>query len=109
MESNIGLVLEGGGFRGLYTAGLLHHFAEKNLAFPYVIGVSMGASNATNYLAKQTQRNLDVPYTFINDKRYISYRRLFCKGELFGTLSLTTSPIRSFLFTTTCLLSPIRG
>ncbi|WP_066630479.1 patatin-like phospholipase family protein [Labilibacter marinus] len=84
MNKKVGLVLEGGGFRGLYTAGILHSFATNNIMFPYTIAVSMGASNATNYLAGQTQRNLDVPYTFVNDKRYISYTRMFAKGELFG-------------------------
>lgn len=84
MKNKIGLVLEGGGFRGLYSAGILHSFFESEIEFPYVVAVSMGASNATNYLSKQTKRNLDVPYAFVNDKRYISYRRLFTKGELFG-------------------------
>ncbi|TKI98513.1 patatin family protein, partial [Bacillus cereus] len=37
---NIGLVLEGGGMKGLYTAGVLEYFMEKNLFFPYVVGVS---------------------------------------------------------------------
>ncbi|EOO35587.1 hypothetical protein IIU_02198 [Bacillus cereus VD133] len=40
---NIGLVLEGGGMKGLYTAGVLEYFMEKNLFFPYVVGVSAGA------------------------------------------------------------------
>ncbi|MGQ1785520.1 MULTISPECIES: patatin-like phospholipase family protein [unclassified Saccharicrinis] len=84
MNNKTGLVLEGGGFRGLYTAGILHHFHKNGLEFPYIVAVSMGASNATNYLAKQTKRNLEVPYTFVNDKRYMSYARLFTKGELFG-------------------------
>lgn len=84
MNNKVGLVLEGGGFRGLFTAGVLHRFAENGIMFPYTVAVSMGASNATNYLAGQTQRNLDVPYTFVNDKRYLSYTRMFTKGELFG-------------------------
>lgn len=84
MDKKVALVLEGGGFRGLYTAGILHSFSDYELEFPYVIAVSMGASNATNYLSKQTIRNIEVPYTFVTDKRYISYTRLFTKGELFG-------------------------
>ena len=84
MDKNIGLVLEGGGFRGLYTAGILDCMLEYDIEFPYTVAVSMGASNATNYLAKQTKRNLQVPYTFVNDSRYLSYARLLTKGELFG-------------------------
>lgn len=41
-----GLVLEGGGIRGVYTAGVLEYFMEKKLYFPYVIGVSAGACHA---------------------------------------------------------------
>ena len=37
------LVLEGGGFRGIYSSGVLDYFMEKSLEFPYIIGVSMGA------------------------------------------------------------------
>jgi predicted patatin/cPLA2 family phospholipase len=84
MNAKMGLVLEGGGFRGLFTAGVLDYFLEKQIEFPYVIGVSMGASNGTNYLSKQIGRNLKVPYTFINDKRYMSFTRMLTKGELFG-------------------------
>ena len=84
MNRKIGLVLEGGGFRGLFTAGILHYFQENGIEFPYIVAVSMGASNAANYLSKQTKRNLDIPYTFIKDKRYMSYSRLLRRGELFG-------------------------
>lgn len=84
MNSKIGLVLEGGGFRGLFTAGVLDYFLQKQIEFPYVIGVSMGASNGTNYLSKQIGRNFKVPYTFINDRRYMSFTRMLTKGELFG-------------------------
>lgn len=43
MISETGLVLEGGGMRGVYTAGVLEYFLEQDLSFPYVIGVSAGA------------------------------------------------------------------
>lgn len=84
MIKKIGLVIEGGGFRGIYTAGILDYFLEKELNFPYVIGVSMGACNGANYISKQKARSIDVPYTYIDDSRYISYRNLFFKGSLFG-------------------------
>ena len=79
-----GLVLEGGGLRGVYTSGILQYFMEKNLWFPYVIGVSMGACNAANYMSKQVERNRIVNISFVNDSRYLSYLRLFTGGELFG-------------------------
>lgn len=50
MLENTGLVLEGGGMRGVYTGGILEYFMEQDLYFPYVIGVSAGACHAASYL-----------------------------------------------------------
>ncbi len=80
----IGLVIEGGGFRGLFCEGITSYFLENNIEIPYVIGVSMGAINATNYLAKQAHRNIEIIEQFIDDKRYISKRNLIRTGSLFG-------------------------
>ena len=38
-----GLVLEGGGMRGVFTCGVLDYFMEKGIEFPYAVGVSAGA------------------------------------------------------------------
>ncbi|MDY6838183.1 MAG: patatin family protein [Thermodesulfobacteriota bacterium] len=78
------LVLEGGGFRGVYTSGVLAFFMDKNLHFFYVIGVSMGACNAASYISRQRERNRIVNIRYVNDARYMSYLRLLTKGELFG-------------------------
>ena len=78
------LVLEGGGLRGVYTSGVLHLFMRQNLYLPYVIGVSMGACNAANYISRQPERNRAVNIPFVRDPRYLSYRRLLTRGELFG-------------------------
>lgn len=82
--NNIGLVLEGGGMRGLYTAGVLEFFLEKQLFFPYVIGVSAGACMAASYLSRQKGRNKEVNIGLANDPRYLSYRNLLMKKQLFG-------------------------
>jgi predicted patatin/cPLA2 family phospholipase len=79
-----GLVLEGGGLRGVFTSGVLHYLMEKEIWFPYVIGVSMGACNAASYVSRQTLRNRRVNIDFVDDQRYLSYKRLLLKGELFG-------------------------
>lgn len=78
------LVLEGGGLRGIYTSGVLRFFMDKGIFFPYVIGVSMGACNAANYVSRQPERNRIVSIRYVNDARYLSYVRLFMRGELFG-------------------------
>lgn len=51
-----GIVLEGGAFRGLFTAGALDCLMDNHILFDYVIGVSAGAGNAVNYLAGQKGR-----------------------------------------------------
>ena len=79
-----GLILEGGGLRGVYTSGVLRFFMDKGLFFPYVIGVSMGACNAANYVSRQPERNRIVNIRYVNDSRYLSYLRLLAGGELFG-------------------------
>jgi predicted patatin/cPLA2 family phospholipase len=82
--NQIGLVLEGGGMRGVYSAGVMEYFLEKNLFFPYVIGVSAGACNAASYLSKQKGRNKKVNIDFITDPRYLSLQNYFKYRQLFG-------------------------
>jgi predicted patatin/cPLA2 family phospholipase len=81
---NSGLVLEGGGMRGVYTAGVLEYFLEKQLFFPYIIGVSAGACNGASYVSRQFGRNRQVTIDYVKHRDYISYRNLFLKKELFG-------------------------
>ncbi len=79
-----GLVLEGGGMRGVYTAGVLEYFLEHDLFFPLVIGVSAGAGNALSYLSRQKGRNQVINIDFANDWRYLSVRNFVLKRQLFG-------------------------
>ena len=79
-----GLVLEGGGMRGLYTAGVLDAFLDAGIAFDYVIGVSAGACNAVSYLTGQRGRNYHVNIDYINDKRYMSVQNFLKDGCLFS-------------------------
>lgn len=79
-----GLILEGGGMRGVYTAGVLEYFMENDLYFPYVIGVSAGACQGSSYVARQPGRNRQVTIDYVSHQDYISYRNLLVKKELFG-------------------------
>ena len=81
---NVGLVLEGGGMRGLYTCGVLECFMENDLYFNYVIGVSAGACNAASYISRQLGRNEKVIIGFIKDWRYMSVRNLILSKSYFG-------------------------
>jgi len=78
------LVLEGGGLRGIYTSAVLDYFIEKQLEFPYVVGVSAGAIMAASYLSKQKERNLRINTTYLQDKRYMSLRNLIKEGYYFS-------------------------
>ena len=49
----VGLILEGGGMRGIYTAGVLDFFIDKNIEVDLVVGVSAGGCHAASYLSKQ--------------------------------------------------------
>jgi len=82
--TDVGLVLEGGGMRAMYTAGVLEYFLEKGIEFPYVIGVSAGSAVAASYLSKQKGRNYKVNIHFVTDPRYLSLRNFFKKRQLFG-------------------------
>lgn len=83
IENGCGLVLEGGGTRGVFTAGVLDLFLERGLEFPYVIGVSAGACNALNYVAKQKGRTRKCMIDSLNTNKYISLRKLFKDKTLF--------------------------
>ena len=76
-----GLVLEGGAFRGLFTAGVLDALLDIKAEIKYVVGVSAGATNAYSYISKQRGRNLEIMERFMDNKRYISYGNLIrCKS-----------------------------
>lgn len=80
----IGLVLEGGGMRGIYTAGVLDLFLDKGIHFDYIIGVSAGANMAASYLSMQRGRNRQVSLDFLNDQRYLSMKNFVKNREMFG-------------------------
>ena len=79
-----GLVVEGGGMRGVYSSGVLDFFIEKDLFFENNYGVSAGACHLCSYLAKQYKRAFRVNVDYLNDKRYCSVHSLLKTGNLFG-------------------------
>lgn len=84
MQLKTGLVLEGGGMRGVYTSGVHEYLLDKEIYYPYVIGVSAGASNSCNYVARQKGRGKRVNINYLHDWRYMSLRSLLLKGSYFG-------------------------
>lgn len=78
------LVLEGGGMRGLFTAGVLDCFLGQNISFSHLFGVSAGACQATSFLSGQKGRNLAVNTSFLDNWRYMSFRSLLLTRSYFG-------------------------
>jgi len=79
-----GLVLEGGGMRGVYTGGVLEKLLEESVFVDYVIGVSAGACHASSYISRQNGRNREVTIGYVNHPEYLSVKNLLTKRELFG-------------------------
>lgn len=80
----IGLVLEGGGMRGLYTGGVLDALMDLELWADYVIGVSAGACNGVSYVSGQRGRNLRINTVRVRDKRYVGLGNFLKHGSVFG-------------------------
>lgn len=80
-----GLVLEGGGSRGIYTSGVLDAFMENDITFPYVIGVSAGSCHGASFLGKCIHRQHDVLINSVQSKKYMSIGNLLKEGEFLGS------------------------
>ena len=79
-----GLVLEGGGMRGLFTVGVTDVLMENSITFDGAIGVSAGAAFGCNYKSGQAGRAIRYNTRFSRDKRYCSIGSLIRTGDLFS-------------------------
>ncbi|MGB4439753.1 MAG: patatin family protein [Sedimentibacter sp.] len=114
----VGMVLEGGALRGVFTAGVLDYFMEQGLKFPYVVGVSAGACNLLGYAAHQIgytkncmiQRDAKNQYLGVNQlihaKTIINFDRIFYEypyNQLpFNFQAFFDSDIRTEFVVTNC-------
>ncbi len=113
-----GLVLEGGGMRGVFTSGVTDCFLDNHIEFPYIAAVSAGASNGLSYASKQRGRsrfcNIDAleKYRYIGLKYLITQRCIMDYKFMFGDLPTKVYPYdfntylnagRFILTTTNCL------
>ena len=82
MDDRSGLVLEGGGMRGVFTCGVLDSLMDRGVRFPYAIGVSAGACNGLSYVSGQRGRakysNIDLMAKY----NYISIKHLLLRGNI---------------------------
>ncbi len=79
-----GLVLEGGGLRGVYTAGVLDAFLDAGIEFSSVYGVSAGSSQACSYLSKQRGRGFRTYADYTKDPSWSGVRSWFTTGDFFN-------------------------
>lgn len=98
MNPQSALVLEGGGMRSVFTAGVLDCLLDNKIYFPYVIGVSGGSSHGLSYVSRQRGRARACDIDELRAHRYIGLRFLFTQGcimdykYLFGDLPKKVRP-----------------
>ena len=72
-----GLVLEGGGMRGVFTAGVIDYLLDAQIYFPYCVGVSAGACHGSSYISRQRGRAKKSGIDALAKYNYISPRYIF--------------------------------
>ena len=83
IERNTGLLLEGGGMRGVFTSGVLDAFMKHGVYFRYVVAVSAGACNGMSYISRQPRRARLSNIDFLSQYGYIGWRHLLRQGCIF--------------------------
>lgn len=86
LVNNTGLVLEGGGMRGIFTIGVLDAFIEYGVMFPYSVGVSAGACNGPSFVTGQKGRARfsNVGMIEKHGHNYLGVRMLLKSGNIFN-------------------------
>ena len=79
-----GIVLEGGGMRGMYTCGILDVLMEKHIYVDGMVGVSAGIAFGCNYKSHQAGRALRYNVRFARDKRYSGLMSLLKTGNYYN-------------------------
>ena len=82
MTERSGLILEGGGMRGVFTCGVLDCLMDRGVRFPYTIGVSAGACNGLSYLSGQRGRAKYSNIDLLEKYRYIGFKQLLLKRNI---------------------------
>lgn len=78
------IILEGGTFRPVFSAGVMDALLDNNIIFPYCIGVSAGITNGFSYISKQKERSYRILKNYRHDKRYIGARNFLKCRSIFG-------------------------
>lgn len=88
LSPNTGLVLEGGGMRGVFTTGVLDYFMDKGITFPYCVSVSAGACNGLSYMSRQRGRAKLSNIDLLEKYRYIGVKYLWTQHSIFDRITM---------------------
>ncbi len=77
IDSKTGLVLEGGGMRGVFTCGVLDYFMDNDMWFPYCVAVSAGVCNGLSYMSRQRGRAKFSNIDMLDQYHYIGIKHLW--------------------------------
>lgn len=80
----VALVLEGGSYRGQFTAGVLDVLMEHGIEVDACYGVSAGTLNGMSYKSRQIGRTNRINLAFCNDSRFMGSRSLATTGSIVG-------------------------
>lgn len=84
-DDETGLVIEGGGMRGVFTSGVLDAFMKHGLYFGYIVAVSAGACNGLSYMSRQIRRARITNIDCLAKYKYIGLRHLVTQGCIFDS------------------------
>lgn len=82
LQSHIGLVLEGGGMRGVFTSGVLDYLLDHDINFNYCVGVSAGACNGLSYMSRQRGRAKMTNIDLLERYNYIGIKYLWTQHSI---------------------------
>ena len=80
LDNHTGLVLEGGGLRGVFTCGVLDCFMDYGIRFPFTVGVSAGACNGLSYMSGQRGRARISNIDLMDKHHYVGFKYLLTQG-----------------------------
>ncbi len=94
----VGLILEGGGMRGVYTSGVLDCLLNNNIEVDKVYAVSAGAANGVSYISKQARRSFNINIRFCHDRRYLDPLGVFNENMFKMDFAFNVIPEKYFPF-----------
>lgn len=83
INENVGIVLEGGAMRSIFSAGVIDFLLEKNIKIPNVLAISAGAYAGMNYVSEQKGRVMDAVVNPLKEYKYLGFGTFLKKGTFF--------------------------